>query len=284
MPSFDTVSEINHHEVSNAVDQAVREIEQRFDLRGTGASVTLEKTVIHLVATADFQLKQVREIVEAKLIKRGIDISCLEEGKVEGAGKELRQTLTVKEGIDQEHAKKIVALIKEEDEGAGVDPGRQGARHRQATRRPAGSHRAHQGRENRHPAAVQQLPRLNQAGGGPSADVQPETPSVVRWRCFVTGHGMHQRQQEFHLLARAAQQGFQARNALVLVADHPVELSTVSSWKASRLSSSAMRRQQLGNFRHGLYLPLSPIDWSMPAATAPPRARYARLPRRAVKP
>jgi len=113
MPSFDTVSEINHHEVSNAVDQASREIEQRFDLKGTGAKLTLEKSVITCIATADFQLKQVREIVEAKLIKRGLDISCLEEGKVEGAGKEVRQTLTVKEGIDQEHAKKIVALIKE---------------------------------------------------------------------------------------------------------------------------------------------------------------------------
>ena len=113
MPSFDTVSEINHHEVTNAIDQAARELEQRFDLRGTGASVKLEKNVIQLVATADFQLKQVREIVEAKLIKRGIDISCLDEGKVEGAGKELRQALTVKEGIDQEHAKKIVALIKD---------------------------------------------------------------------------------------------------------------------------------------------------------------------------
>lgn len=113
MPSFDTVSEINLHEVSNAVDQAIRELEQRFDLRGTGAAVELAKTVITCTATADFQLKQVREIVEAKLIKRGIDITCLEEGKVEGAGKELRQTLTVKEGIDQEHAKKIVALIKD---------------------------------------------------------------------------------------------------------------------------------------------------------------------------
>jgi len=113
MPSFDTVSEINHHEVENAVDQASREIELRFDLRGTGAKVTLEKTVIHCVAGADFQLKQVREIVEAKLIKRGVDITSLEEGKIEGAGKEVRQTLTVKEGIDQEHAKKIVALIKE---------------------------------------------------------------------------------------------------------------------------------------------------------------------------
>lgn len=113
MPSFDTVSEINHHEVTNAVDQASREIEQRFDLKGTGARVTLEKTVISLVASAEFQLQQVREIVEAKLIKRGIDVTCLEEGKVEGAGKEVRQTLTVKEGIDQEHAKKIVALVKE---------------------------------------------------------------------------------------------------------------------------------------------------------------------------
>lgn len=113
MPTFDTVSEINLHEVSNAVDQASREIEQRFDLKGTGAKVSLEKSVISCVATAEFQLKQVREIVEAKLIKRGLDISCLEEGKIEGAGKEVRQTLTVKEGIDQEHAKKIVALVKE---------------------------------------------------------------------------------------------------------------------------------------------------------------------------
>lgn len=113
MPSFDTVSEINHHEVTNAVDQASREIEQRFDLKGTGAKITLEKSVISLVAGADFQLKQLREIVEGRLIKRGIDITCLEEGKVEGAGKEVRQTLTVKEGIDQEHAKKIVALVKE---------------------------------------------------------------------------------------------------------------------------------------------------------------------------
>lgn len=113
MPSFDTVSEINLHEVTNAIDQASRELEQRFDLRGTGAKVSLEKSVISCVATADFQLTQVREIVEGKLIKRGIDITCLEEGKVEGAGKELRQTLTVKEGIDQEHAKKIVALIKD---------------------------------------------------------------------------------------------------------------------------------------------------------------------------
>lgn len=113
MPSFDTVSEVNHHEVANAIDQASREIEQRFDLKGTGARIALEKSTISLVANADFQLKQLCEIVEAKLIKRGIDIVCLEHGKVEGAGKEVRQILTVREGIDQEHAKKIVALIKE---------------------------------------------------------------------------------------------------------------------------------------------------------------------------
>lgn len=113
MPSFDTVSEINLHEVTNAIDQAAREIDMRFDLKGTGAAVTLEEKVIRLVATADFQLKQVRDIVEGKLIKRGIDVACLDEGKVEGAGKELRQTLTVREGIDQEHAKKIVKAVKE---------------------------------------------------------------------------------------------------------------------------------------------------------------------------
>ena len=113
MPSFDTVSEINLHEVTNAIDQSAREIDMRFDLKGTGAAVRLEGKVIHLVATADFQLKQVRDIVEGKLVKRGIDITCLDEGKVEGAGKELRQTLTVREGIDQEHAKKSVKAVKE---------------------------------------------------------------------------------------------------------------------------------------------------------------------------
>lgn len=124
MPSFDIISEINHHEVDNAVTQASREIEQRFDLKGTGAKISLEKSVISCVAGADFQLKQVREIVEGKLIKRGIDISCLEEGKIEGAGKEVRQSLIVKEGIDQEHAKKIVKLIK--DSGMKVQASIQG--------------------------------------------------------------------------------------------------------------------------------------------------------------
>lgn len=113
MPSFDIISEINHHEVDNAITQAIREIELRFDLKGTGAKVSLEKTVIACTAGAEFQLQQVREIVEGKLIKRGIDISCLDEGKIEGAGKEIRQTLTVKEGIDQENAKKIVRLLKD---------------------------------------------------------------------------------------------------------------------------------------------------------------------------
>lgn len=112
MPSFDVVSEINHHEVANAADQASREIEQRFDLRGSGARVLLEKNMITLFAGADFQLKQLREILEARLIKRGIDILCVEEGKIEGAGKELRQTLTLREGIDADSARQIVSEIK----------------------------------------------------------------------------------------------------------------------------------------------------------------------------
>lgn len=112
MPSFDVVSELNHHEIANAVDQASREIEQRFDLRGSGARLILEKNVITLFAGADFQLKQLREITEGRLIKRGIDILCIEEGKIEGAGKELRQPLTLREGIDADTARQIVSDIK----------------------------------------------------------------------------------------------------------------------------------------------------------------------------
>ena len=78
MPSFDVVSEIDTHELTNAVDQAVRELTQRFDFKDTGASFELEETTVTMTAPADFQLKQMLEILKLRIAKRGIDVGCLE--------------------------------------------------------------------------------------------------------------------------------------------------------------------------------------------------------------
>ena len=113
MPSFDVVSEVDMHEVNNAIDQANREITTRFDLKSTGASVSMDKEVATILADADFQLEQVLDIYKAKLIKRGIDIACLEFTAPEGAGKQVKQLATIKQGLDGTTSKKIVKLIKE---------------------------------------------------------------------------------------------------------------------------------------------------------------------------
>lgn len=113
MPSFDVVSKTDLHEVTNAVDQAMREISTRFDFRGTDARVELSKNTLTLIAPSDFQLKQVDEILSAKLAKRGIDIRSLDYKPAEVKLNEVRQEVTVKQGIDAELAKKIVKLIKE---------------------------------------------------------------------------------------------------------------------------------------------------------------------------
>jgi cyclic-di-GMP-binding protein len=113
MPSFDIVSEIDHHELTNAVDQTNREITQRYDLKNTSAVVKQEGTTLHMTGDAEFHLQQIMDILLQKMTKRGIDIQCLEEGKVEGAGKAVKQDLTVREGMDQLTAKKIVKMIKD---------------------------------------------------------------------------------------------------------------------------------------------------------------------------
>lgn len=113
MPSFDVVSEIDMHEVTNAVDQANREVTTRFDFKGSGAKFELQDKVITLHGDADFQLKQMQDILRAKISRRGVDLDCLESGAVEHAGKQVRQNITLREGIDQTLAKKIVKLIKD---------------------------------------------------------------------------------------------------------------------------------------------------------------------------
>ena len=112
MPSFDVVSELDKHEVTNAVDNAIKDLDRRYDLRGKGTFEFKEKTVT-LTAEAEFQLEQMIEILKLALVKRKIDVQCLEIKDAFASGKVMKQEATLKEGIDKELAKKIVALIKD---------------------------------------------------------------------------------------------------------------------------------------------------------------------------
>jgi uncharacterized protein YajQ (UPF0234 family) len=87
MPSFDVVSEVEMHEVTNGVDQANREVSTRFDFKGTNASFELNESVISMKAQAEFQLQQMLDILQTKLSRRGIDIACLEIGDIQQSGK-----------------------------------------------------------------------------------------------------------------------------------------------------------------------------------------------------
>ncbi|HZX77353.1 YajQ family cyclic di-GMP-binding protein [Lysobacter sp.] len=113
MPSFDIVSEVDRHELTNAVDQANRELGTRFDFKGVDAKFALEDEVITQSAPSEFQLKQMNDILRARLIARGIDARCLEFGDVETNLAGARQKITVKQGIERDLAKKIQAAMKE---------------------------------------------------------------------------------------------------------------------------------------------------------------------------
>jgi uncharacterized protein YajQ (UPF0234 family) len=113
MPSFDVVSEVDMHEATNAIDQANREVGTRFDFRGSDASFNLADEVITLETESDFQLQQMLDILNGKLIKRGIDIACLDIKDPEVSGQRARQTVILQQGIDQPLAKKIVKMVKD---------------------------------------------------------------------------------------------------------------------------------------------------------------------------
>jgi len=113
MPSFDIVSEINLHEVANAVDQASREVGQRFDFKGTNAKFELTDASVALTGQADFQLKQMLDILKLKLAKRGIDVACLKVDEPVTTGQTARQLVTLRQGVDTELGKKIQRLIKD---------------------------------------------------------------------------------------------------------------------------------------------------------------------------
>lgn len=113
MPSFDVVSEIDQHELTNAVDQANRELATRFDFRGVDAKYLLEEERIVMQALEEFQIEQMRDILRDKMAKRKIDPRSLEEKDIEGSGKHKRQALMLRNGLQQDAAKKIVKLIKD---------------------------------------------------------------------------------------------------------------------------------------------------------------------------
>lgn len=113
MPSFDVVSEVDGHELTNAVDQANRELANRFDFKGVEAKFELDDGVITQSAPSEFQLKQMTDILRARLIARGIDVRCLEFGDIETNLAGARQKISVKQGIERELAKKLQAALKE---------------------------------------------------------------------------------------------------------------------------------------------------------------------------
>jgi uncharacterized protein YajQ (UPF0234 family) len=106
------VSDYDAHEASNAVDQANREVNTRFDFKGTGSKFELDNQVITLTSQSDFQLKQMLDILRQKLAKRGIDIGCLDEQEPEITGSEARQNVILRRGIESELARKLVKTIK----------------------------------------------------------------------------------------------------------------------------------------------------------------------------
>ncbi|MBT3348241.1 MAG: YajQ family cyclic di-GMP-binding protein [Thiotrichales bacterium] len=113
MPSFDAVSEVDLHEVTNAVDQSMREISNRFDLKGTGANIEQNGEEIILKADQEFQLDQIMDILRGKMAKRGVDSDSLNDGEVESNVSEARKVVSIVQGIDQPTAKKIVKHIKD---------------------------------------------------------------------------------------------------------------------------------------------------------------------------
>ena len=113
MPAFDVVSEVDLQEVRNAVDQASRELRSRFDFRGVDASFALSDQGIQLAAFEDFQLKQMEDMLRAKMASRKIDAASLDPQPIEGAGKQRRQLFRLKQGIDRDSAKRITKLVKD---------------------------------------------------------------------------------------------------------------------------------------------------------------------------
>ena len=114
MPSFDIVSEVDLQEIRNALDQCIRELETRFDFRSIDASFEFSDSQILLSAEEEFQLVQMLDILKSKLVKRSVDVRCLDPGTIEASGKQKRQKFSLKQGIERDSAKLIVKTVKNE--------------------------------------------------------------------------------------------------------------------------------------------------------------------------
>lgn len=112
MPSFDVVSDFDAHEASNAVDQANREVANRFDFKGTGSKFEMDGQVITITSQSDFQLRQMLDMLRLKLSKRGVDIGCIYEEEPEITGSAARQKVTLRRGIETALARDLVKKIK----------------------------------------------------------------------------------------------------------------------------------------------------------------------------
>ena len=114
MPSFDIVSQVNQQEVKNAVEQASKEIQNRYDFKGSDARIEQDELVLTVYADDEFKLGQVTDVLRQRMAKRGIDVRCLELGAVEKiSGDKAKRLVTVKTGIEQEKSKQIQKLIKD---------------------------------------------------------------------------------------------------------------------------------------------------------------------------
>ncbi len=112
--SFDIVSKVDHQEADNALNQARKEVEQRYDFKGTDATIEWSGESILIKANSEERAKAVLDVFQSKLIKRGISLKSLEEGEPTPSGKEVRIVCTIKDGISQENAKKIGKIIRDE--------------------------------------------------------------------------------------------------------------------------------------------------------------------------
>lgn len=112
MPSFDVVSEVDMHELRNAIDQANKEVSTRYDFKGTDCSFELNDEVITLKAEGEFQIKQMRDVLRSKMVARKVDTGALDIQDVEGQLKNTRQKILLKQGLDGDAGRKVTKLIK----------------------------------------------------------------------------------------------------------------------------------------------------------------------------
>ena len=170
MPSFDVVSEVDRQEVRNAVDQAQRELATRFDFKGTNSSIEQTDLTLTLRSASEDRLRAVRQVLEERLVKRGVSLKGLEFGKVEeAAGASVRQVATISVGISSDKAREINKLIKEAGL-KGIQSQTQGEQVRVTGKKRDDLQAViaeAQGRRPRHRPAVQQLPRLRR-GSAPT--------------------------------------------------------------------------------------------------------------------